>query len=107
MFFHVTAVTAGLGIPEEGDPRPELQEMVRPGQHVEYSPQESEGRVLAADVRTYRSDLNSDYPPDSSGQLYLCSPWNMPRNSAGNFMNCMLELEPKFEFHEFHETREE
>ena len=85
VFFHVTAVTAGPGAPEEGAPRLELQEMVRPGQHVEYSPQESEGRVLAADVRTYRHDLPSDCPPDSPEPLYLCSPWNVLSKFASSF----------------------
>ena len=70
----MTAVTAGPGVLEEGAPRPELQEMVRPGQHVEYRPQESEGRILAADVRTFCSDNIPDHPTDSPGGLYLCSP---------------------------------
>ena len=52
MFFHATALTGGPGVPQEGAPRPELQEMVRPGQQVEFSIQDSDGRLLAADVRT-------------------------------------------------------
>lgn len=52
VFFHATALTGGPGVPQEGAPRPELQEMVRPGQQVEFSIQDSDGRLLAADVRT-------------------------------------------------------
>lgn len=52
MFFHASALTGGPGVPEEGASRPELQEIVRPGQQVEFSVEDSDGRLLAANVRT-------------------------------------------------------
>ena len=54
VFFHTTALTGGPGVPEDGALRPELPEMVRPGQAVEFSIQDSDGRILAADVRILR-----------------------------------------------------
>ena len=45
-------MTGAPGLPAEGAPRPELHLLLQPGQQVEFSVHESDGRLLAADVRT-------------------------------------------------------